>query len=215
MAERALARTGRANDADDLAGRDIQAEIAEHLRTVDAIAEVDMLESDLTANGGKRRAPGTIGRLGRGVEDVAETFHRKPGLMKILPQLGEPQHRGGHAGRQHVERHELADRQASIDHEPCAEIQQRRHVELVDELHALACHVAEVDDPEACRNVAGELFFPAPLHLRLDGHRLERLDACDAFHQKRLVLCAALEFFVQPVAKQRRGCRRDHNIERK
>ena len=64
--------------------------------------------------------------------------------------------------------------------------------------------VAEAEDPEAGRDIAGELLLPAPLHLRLDRHRLERLDAGDALDQERLVLGAALELLVEPPAEQRR-----------
>ena len=68
----------------------------------------------------------------------------------------------------------------------------------------LACGIAEADDAEARGDIAGELLFPAALHLRLDRHRLERLDAGDALDQKSLVLGAAREFLVEPLAKQRR-----------
>jgi hypothetical protein len=58
--------------------------------------------------------------------------------------------------------------------------------------------------------------FPAPLHLRLDRHRLERLDTGDAFYQKRLVFGAAPKFFIQPGSKQwrRRGGYADVERER-
>ena len=67
---------------------------------------------------------------------------------------------------------------------------------------------------EACRHVASELLFPAPLHLRLDRHRLERLDAGDAFNQKGLVFGAALKFLLEPAAEHRRRPGRDHDVER-
>ena len=67
---------------------------------------------------------------------------------------------------------------------------------------------------EARRHIAGELLLPAALHLRLDRHGLERLDAGDAFDQKGLVLGAALEFLVEPPAEQRRRAGRDPDIER-
>ncbi len=53
-------------------------------------------------------------------------------------------------------------------------------------------------------DVAGKLLFPAALHLRLDRHGLQRLDAGDALDQEGLVLGAALEFLVEPAAEQRR-----------
>ena len=64
-------------------------------------------------------------------------------------------------------------------------------------------------------DIAGELLLPAPLHLRLDRHRLERLDAGDALHQERLILGAALEFHVEAAPEQRRRSRRDADVEGK
>ena len=57
---------------------------------------------------------------------------------------------------------------------------------------------------EARLHVAGELLLPAPLHLRLDRHRLQRLDAGDAFDQEGLVLGAAVELLVEPPPEDRR-----------
>ena len=85
-----------------------------------------------------------------------------------------------------------------------AEIKHARGDQLADELNALARRVAKLQHAKARRDVTGELLLPAPLHLRLDRHGLERLDAGDAFDQKGLVLGAAPELLVQPPAEQRR-----------
>ena len=69
-------------------------------------------------------------------------------------------------------------------------------------------------DPEARGHVAGELLFPAALHLRLDRHGLERFDPRHALDQKCLVLGATLKFLVQPPPKQRRRSGRNRDIER-
>ena len=58
------------------------------------------------------------------------------------------------------------------------------------------------------RDVAGELLFPAAMHLRLDRHRLQRLDAGDALDQEGLVFGAARELFIEPPAEERRRRRR-------
>jgi hypothetical protein len=58
------------------------------------------------------------------------------------------------------------------------------------------------------------LLFPAALHLRLDRHRLERFDPGHALDQKGLIFGSALEFLIQPPAKQRRRSGRDCDIER-
>jgi hypothetical protein len=78
----------------------------------------------------------------------------------------------------------------------------------------LARGVAEAQHPEARGCVTGELFFPTALHLRLDRHGLERLDAGHALDQEGLVLGAALEFLIQPVPEQRRRRRRDRDVKR-
>ena len=135
--------------------------------------------------------------------------------MKILPDLRETQHRRTHPARQDVEGDQFADRKAALDHEPSAAIKQACHHDLADELHRLACAVAEAQDPEARGDVAGELLLPPALHLRLDRHRLQRLDPGDALDQERLVLGAAAEFLIQPPPEQRRRRGRDRDIKRK
>ena len=124
--------------------------------------------------------------------------------MEVLPHLRQAQHRRAHPAGQHVEGDQLADGEVAVDDQPGAEIQRRGGDQLADELHRLARGIAEADDPEARRDIAGELLLPAALHLRLDRHRLERLDAGDALDQEGLVLGAAAEFLVEPAAEQRR-----------
>ena len=102
----------------------------------------------------------------------------------------------------------------AADHQSRAEIEDARGDDLVHELHELACGVAEAQHAEAGRDVAGELFFPAALHLRLDRHGFQRLDAGHALDQEGLVLRAAAEFFVEPAAEQRRHACRDRDVER-
>jgi hypothetical protein len=122
--------------------------------------------------------------------------------------------RRAHAAGQDVERDQFADRQGAIDDELGATIEDTCRDDLADELHRLACAVAEAEHPEARGDVAGELLLPAPLHLRLDRHRLERLDTGHALDQKGLVLGAALEFLAQPPPEQRRNPGRYRDIER-
>ena len=86
--------------------------------------------------------------------------------------------------------------------------------QLADELHRLARGIAEAEHAEARGDIAGELLLPATLHLRLDRHRLERLDAGDALDQKGLVLGAAPEFLVEPPPEQRRRAGRNADVER-
>ena len=73
---------------------------------------------------------------------------------------------------------------------------------FIDKLNRLACCIAQADDAEARGHVTGKLFLPAALHLRLDRHGLQRLNAGDAFDQEGLVLCAAAELLVESPAEQ-------------
>ena len=163
---------------------------------------------------GSRARRRHIGRLRRRVEDVAQPRDRKARLVKVLPDLRKTQNRRVHPASQDVEGDEFADRKAAFDDQLGAEIKDASGDDLADELHHLACGVAEAQDPEARGHVTGELFFPSALHLRLDRHGLERLDPGDAFDQEGLVLGAALEFLSQPLPEQRRHRHRDRDIER-
>ena len=75
---------------------------------------------------GRAARAGIEGRLRRGVENVAEPRDRQPGLVEILPDLREAQHRRADAAGQHVEGDELADREIAVDDELGAEKEDRR-----------------------------------------------------------------------------------------
>ena len=215
LGERAFARTRGADNADHLPGGQCEVDVVQNLRPVNAVAKGDVLESNVTADRRQRRAARIVGRLGRRIEDVAEPGDGNPRLMKVLPHLGEPQHRRADTAGEDVEGDQLADREIAGDHQLGAEVKHRRGDHLADELHALARPIAELDDAKTGGDIAGKLLFPAPLHLRLDRHRFQRLDAGHAFDEKGLVFGAAREFFVQPPAEQRRRPRRDADVERK
>ena len=202
--ERALARTRRPDDADHLPGRHIEGDVVQDFRSVDAIAEGDVIERDVAADRRQPRARGRIGRLGGGVEDVAQPRDRQPRLMKVLPDLRKPQHRRAHPAGQHVEGHQLADRRAAVDDQLGTEIEDAAVTILLTSCTTWLAVLPRLQHPEARGDIAGELLFPAPLHLRLDRHGLERLDPGHALDQERLVLGAASEFLVQPPAEQRR-----------
>src|SRR4051795_5080622 len=137
------------------------------LRSIGTVAERDVLEPDVAPDRRQPRAGGGVRRLRRAVEDVAEPRDRQSRLMKILPDLRETQHRGRHPPREDVEGHELAYCKCVTDHQPGSDIENGGSDDLTDELHQLACRVAEAGATEARRDIPGELLFPAALHLRL------------------------------------------------
>src|SRR5262249_26975800 len=157
----------RPDDADYLPRRHLEADIVQDFLSVDAIAERDMVELDVAADRRQPRAPRRIGRFGRGVENVAKPQDRQARLVKVLPNLRETHPRRAHPTSHDVKGHELADRQAAVDDQLGAEVEQARSDDLDDELHHLARAVAEAQDPEARSHVTGELFLPTALHLRL------------------------------------------------
>ena len=133
--------------------------------------------------------------------------------MKVLPHLRQAQHRRTDAGGQHVEGDEFADGKMTLDDELGAKVQNQDNRYLVDQLNRLACGIVQADDAEARRDVTRKLLLPAALHLRLDRHGLQRLDAGDAFDQESLILGAAPELLVESAAKRRRRADRDRDIE--
>src|SRR5262249_58935870 len=84
LRKRTLARSRRPDDADHLPRRHFEADIVQDFRSVDAIAERDMVEFDRAADRREPRAPRRIGRLRRGVEHIAEPQDRQSRLMKLL-----------------------------------------------------------------------------------------------------------------------------------
>jgi hypothetical protein len=171
---------------------------------VDAITKAYMIEGDVAADQRQRRARGIEGRLRRRVQDIAEPGDRHPRLMKILPELRQSQHGLGDPARQHVEGDEFAHGQVSLNDEVSAEIKGQRGDDLANELDQLAGPVTERKHVKAGADIAGQLFFPAPLHLRLDRHRLQGLDGADALDQEGLVLGATVELLLQPPPEHRR-----------
>src|SRR6266436_987502 len=117
--------------------------------------------------------------------------------MEVLPHLRKAQHRAADAGRQHVEGNKLAHGEAALDNELGAKVEYAGDHHFVNELDGLAGRVAKADDAEARGHVSGELLLPATLHLRLDRHGLQRLNASDALDQEGLVLRAAPKFLIE------------------
>src|SRR5262249_33091847 len=56
--------------------------VVQDLGAVEPIAEGDLIEHDVAADRRKRRPRRVVGRLGRGVEDVAEARNRDARLME-------------------------------------------------------------------------------------------------------------------------------------
>ena len=129
--------------------------------------------------------PGLKVELGGGVEDVAQPRHRETRLMEILPHLCEAQHRRTYSAGEDIKCHQFADCERTINYKLGSEIENSGGDQFADELHSLACGVAESDDAEARGDIASELLLPTSLHLRLDSHGLKRLNTCHGLDQER------------------------------
>jgi hypothetical protein len=177
LGDRALARTRGSDDADNLSGADVERDIVQDFGAIDAVPEGHVIQRDIPLDRGQRGARGIVGRLGGGVEDVAEPCNRHAHLVEVLPHLRQAQHRLVHPHGEDIERDELAHGEAAVDHEMRAEEQDRRVGKAADELHGLARRICQGGESECGGRVSGELLFPPALHLRFDRHGLEGLDA--------------------------------------
>jgi hypothetical protein len=87
LGERAFARARGADDADDLSGRHLEADIRQYLRRIDPVTEGDVLESNIAADRRQGGAHWVETRLRHSVEDIAEPLHREARLVEVLPHL--------------------------------------------------------------------------------------------------------------------------------
>src|SRR6185312_12552488 len=101
----------------------MKTDIMEDFRPVDPIAKSDTIECNRPPDRRKHGATDTDRGLWARVEDVAEPFDREAGLMKILPDLRDPQNRHAHAAREHVEGDQSANSEIALDNQPCTEEQ--------------------------------------------------------------------------------------------
>src|SRR5258708_15966253 len=75
LGERALARPGRTDDADDLTGLHDEADVVQDLRPVDTVTESDVVEGDIAADRQQRRPRRIFARLRPSLDDVAHPPH--------------------------------------------------------------------------------------------------------------------------------------------
>src|SRR4051794_24661942 len=101
-------------------------------RTIDSISEVDVIKDHLSLDWRQRGATRIKRRLRRGIQNVPEPGNRYPRLMKILPELRQPQHGLRHTSREHVEGDEFADAELALDDEVRAEVKRQRGHDFAD-----------------------------------------------------------------------------------
>ena len=213
LGERRFARAGRADDADDLAGANLERNIFENVGRVRTVSERDMANFDLAARGRQRDA-GERSRLGRCVENVAEAIDRDLHLLEVLPDLRKPQDRLHGLHGDHVEGHQRPHGQFAVDHCLGAEQQQRRRGQLADVLDRVLAPRAQQRRREAGMHVGGELLLPLRAHDRLDRGRLDRRCADDRLDQELLARRAAIEFLLDLLAQDRTDREADDQIKR-
>src|ERR1700732_1670127 len=77
LRERALARSRRADDTNDLPGRNMKTDVMQEFRSIDAMAHPDVFKRDGPADRREHSAADVDRGLGAGIENVGEPVHRK------------------------------------------------------------------------------------------------------------------------------------------
>ena len=108
------------------------------------------------------------------IQNIAEPRHRNTHLLKILPQLCKPNHWRRHLPGQHIKSNQLPHRQLAFNHQLRAKIQSSDRYRLLNELNPLLANGREFGHAETRLHITRHLLVPAPRHLRLDRHRLNR-----------------------------------------
>ncbi len=181
----ALARSGAADHAQHLTGRDLQADPAQHLGTVGPVAEMHLVELDSPVQTGQAAAVGERGFRGC-IEDVAKPLHGDPDLLEVGPHVGQTHDRLGDTRGQHVEGNQLADGQVALDHQPCPQPQRAHRHQLSHKRNQLAGDGRQLGGPQTGGDIAGQLLVPLLRGLRLHRHRLEGVDTV-SFPVKRTI----------------------------
>ena len=214
LGERALARAGGAGEHREPARRERQAQVAVQPGVLARVAEREIGDADLAPALGAARGGERVG-LGRGVHDVAQAPHRDRGLLELLPQAREAQHRLRHAAREHLERDQHADGEAFVAHyEQRAGAQNADRHRLLERVGGDVVGVGELPRGEAGGEVLGEHLVVSPFQARLHLQRLHGLDAGNVLGEKGLVARAEQELPVQPRAQQRRDADRQADDQR-
>ena len=150
-----------------------------------------------------RRRLGRIGiGFGRGVHDVADALHREIGLLELLPQADQAQHRLGQPAGEHLEGDQHADGEVGAVHDGIgADAQDRQGQRLLQTVGDDVVGVADLANLEAGAQVVCQVVAVASLELRFHLQRLHRLQARDVFGDERLVAGAEQELLIEPLAE--------------
>ena len=117
-----------------LPGRYVERDVVQDLLPVEAVAEADMVEPDVALDRRQLRARRHVGPLAVVLRMSPSRCDREARLLEVLPHLRQAQDRRAHPAGQHVEGDQLADRQAAVDHQLGAEIEDGGGDHLADEL---------------------------------------------------------------------------------
>src|SRR5450830_993205 len=197
----AFSGSGTADNPDDLTGLNLQRHAVQYRRAIGAITETNVFETDVALD--RRQGLATLRQLIARIENIAQTAHRNADLLKILPQLRQPQYRRSYPLRHHIESDQLADRQLAVNHQFGTEIQSQQGHHFSDQLNQLLPQIAQRADPKAGCYIGRQLVVPALRELRLDRHRLDGLHARHRLDQEGWIIGTACKFFTEAGAQQR------------
>src|ERR1700733_11443369 len=213
LGEGGLARPRRTDDANHLPRLDGKRNVAKRVRRIWPVAHRHVTKLDRAARRGQGQK--VLGRRRRRrVEDVAQTRDGYLHLLKILPQLRQPQDRLHHLAPDHVEGDEFADRHRPFDHRLRADKQDQRGRDLAYVLDKVLSERSRDAGVEGGAYISRQPLLPLRLHHRLDARRLKGLRTDDRFDQELLRPGAAVELLVDLFAQHRPNERGDHDIDR-
>ena len=211
--ERALAGAGGSDEADRLAGGDLQRDAVERVAIAARIAEPDILETDGSLELGEPDER-TLRALGGRVEDLPHLRHDRPQLGEVVHEHAQPHHRLREPHVEDVDRDELSQRKLPVEHHGCTEPQQPRDREPVHELVVLRHRRPQILGILLRRARIVEAAHQEPLLRVLGMHSLDGVDAVERV-EHRLVAVAPRPAGAPPLAPQRRHHhQRRRDIER-
>ena len=197
LRQRAFARTRSPDDADHLAGADVEAEALQSRCSLRSVAEGHLIERDLATDGWQLRC--MAGRhFGACVQHIAKARHRDASLLEITPHLRNAHDGLADTAGEHVEGDEHAHGQLPFNHEVRAVPERGSVHQLADQVHAFMPNAGQRLRSKAGRYISRELVVPTSRHRGFERGGLHRLYAGHGLDQQGLVLCSAREFLVEP-----------------
>ena len=120
VAQGGLAAARRAHQGQPLAGRDVDAHIAQHLVVVVRVLEADMVEPDGAGARFEGHRAGRVLDVDGGVQNLKEALDAGHAPLELLGKLDDAPDGGDQGGNVQGVRHQVAGSDPALDHEDAA-----------------------------------------------------------------------------------------------